>query len=109
MNKKLLFKVIEEYIIKSYLFNPKLIYNFLDIISGVLFTKIAKEEKYISNNCNNFLLFLNVKEKMNLAFSLYNRDIIELNSFKETLYSFILNENFGDNYINIKEMILSGF
>ena len=45
MNKKLLFKVIEEYIIKSYLFNPKLIYNFLDIISGVLFTKIAKEEK----------------------------------------------------------------
>ena len=46
---------------------------------------------------------------MNLAFSLYNRDIIELNSFKETLYSFILNENFGDNYINIKEMVLSGF
>ena len=45
MNKKLLFKVIEEYIIKSYLFNPKLIYNFLDIISGDFFTKISKEEK----------------------------------------------------------------
>ena len=43
--QKLLFKVIEEYIIKSYLLNPKLIYNFLDIISGDFFTKIAKEEK----------------------------------------------------------------
>ncbi len=105
---KLLFKVIEEYIIKSYLFNPKLIYNFLDIISGDFFTKISKEEKYVSNNYNNFLLSLNIKEKMNLAFSLYNGDIIELNSFKETLYSFILNENFGDNHINIKEMILAG-
>ena len=107
--QKLLFKVIEEYIIKSYLLNPKLIYNFLDIISGDFFTKISKEEKYTSNNYNNFLLSLHAnKEKINLICSLYNKDITELNSFKEHFYSFILNENFGEKHMNIKEMILAG-
>ena len=106
--QKLLYKVIEEYIIKSYSLNPNLIYNFLDIISGNFFNKISKEGKYISNNYNNFLLSIDIKEKMNLMVPLYNREIIELNNCKENFYSFILNENFGENHMNIKEMILAG-
>ena len=107
-DKRNLIESIEYLISKCYDNCPHLINSFLDIISGDFFKKISLEKGYNSNNYINFILSLNFSERNELNLPINNREIAELNLFKENLYSFILSEDFGINHLNIKEMIIIG-
>ena len=107
-NKKLLKDSIEELILKCFSINPNLINNFLDIISGDFFNKISQEKEYTSYNFNNYILSLNINERNELHFPKNNKDMMELTSYKENLYKFILSKDFGENHLNIQEMIIIG-
>ena len=107
-NKISLKDSIEELILKCFSSHPKLINNFLDIISDDFFNKISQEKEYTSYNYINFILSLNNNERNELNFTKDNKEMMILTSYKENLYKFILSKDFGELHLNIKEMIIIG-